>query len=59
MIKKPDFVFFPHQLDSDPEYENDSVTAAQTEDTEEQGDMVWSPVRLEPPASDKTGPLHI
>ncbi|KAL3059339.1 hypothetical protein OYC64_011295 [Pagothenia borchgrevinki] len=25
------------ELDSDPEYENDSDTAAQTEDTEEQG----------------------
>ncbi|XP_033985910.1 B-cell receptor CD22-like isoform X3 [Trematomus bernacchii] len=28
------------ELDSVPEYENDSDTAAQTEDTEEQGDMV-------------------
>ncbi|KAJ4920277.1 hypothetical protein JOQ06_024416 [Pogonophryne albipinna] len=28
------------ELDSIPEYENDSHTAAQTEDTEEQGDMV-------------------
>ncbi|XP_034062137.1 sialic acid-binding Ig-like lectin 6 [Gymnodraco acuticeps] len=28
------------ELDSDPEYENDSHTAAQTEDPEEQGDMV-------------------
>ncbi|KAI4794962.1 hypothetical protein KUCAC02_031756 [Chaenocephalus aceratus] len=28
------------ELDSDPEYENDSHTAAQTEDTEEQEDMV-------------------
>ncbi|KAF3852827.1 hypothetical protein F7725_006192 [Dissostichus mawsoni] len=28
------------ELDSDPEYENDSHTAAQTEDREEQGDMV-------------------
>ncbi|KAF3855324.1 hypothetical protein F7725_023379 [Dissostichus mawsoni] len=27
------------ELDSIPEYENDSHTAAQTEDTEEQGDM--------------------
>ncbi|KAF3852889.1 hypothetical protein F7725_006244, partial [Dissostichus mawsoni] len=30
------------ELDSDPEYENDSHTAAQTEDTEEQEDMLDS-----------------
>ncbi|KAF3852820.1 hypothetical protein F7725_006175 [Dissostichus mawsoni] len=28
------------ELDSDPDYQNDSHTAAQTEDTEEQEDMV-------------------
>lgn len=57
---EPHFVVSPHQLDSGPEYEDVSdFTAAQTEDTEEQDDTVWSPVRLEPPALDKTGPLQI
>ncbi len=40
------FVSSLHQLD--PAYENVSnISAAQTEDTEEQEEMVWSPVRLE------------
>ena len=55
----PHFVVSPHQIDSCPAYENISDTAAQTEDPEEQEDLVWSPVRLEPPASNKTGPLQI
>lgn len=52
------FVVSPHQLDSCPEYEDVSdFTAAQTEDTEQQEDMLWSPVRLETPASNKTSRL--
>lgn len=58
-MNKPHFVVSLHQLKSCPAYENVSDAAAQTEDTEEQEDLVWSPVRLEPPASNKTGPLQI